>query len=105
MPYYTEGKVLWLILTCIRRSAHNISHPGWQRLFEAKIEREALATCRIIIQVFPDATPAPAMQIVIYSTKKFRTDRVVKLIKRTLEPELIDVRESERKYVLCHKEK
>jgi len=103
MPYYAEGKVLWLILSQIHGTGHDITSTAWRSLFETKLEHEARVSCRILIETYQEVSPSPAMQIVVYSKKNFRTDRVVKYVQRILKPELIDVRESERKYVLCHK--
>lgn len=105
MPYYAEGKVLWLIVSGIRSTAHDITSIGWRRLFEARLEREARVNCNIFIETFPEVTPCPAVQIVVYAKKHFRTDHCVKFVQKVLKPELVDVRECERKYVLCHKGK
>lgn len=50
---------------------------------------------------WPEARSKPCLTIVVYSCRNFRTDRVVKYVQRILRPEIIDVRETERKYVLC----
>lgn len=105
MPCYTEGKVLWLILSGISSTAHDITSTAWRGLFESKLEHEARVHCRILIETYTDIPHSRAMQIVVYAKKSFRTDRVVKYVQRILKPELIDVRESERKYVLCRKGK
>lgn len=57
----------------------------------------------ISVHTWPGTQPKPSLTLVIYSCRNFRTDRVVKYVQRVMRPEMIDVRESERKYILCRK--
>ena len=55
----------------------------------------------VSMHTWPEARSKPCLSIVVYSCRDFRIDRVVRYVRRVLRPELIDVREAGRKYVLC----
>jgi S-adenosylmethionine/arginine decarboxylase-like enzyme len=57
----------------------------------------------ISVHTWPETQPKPSLTLVIYSCRKFRMDKAIRYAQRVLRPEVIDVREAERKYVLCRK--
>jgi S-adenosylmethionine/arginine decarboxylase-like enzyme len=75
-----------------------------QMLAESHVSVHPFWPGDVSMHTWPEARTRPCLTIVVYSCRKFRTDRVVKFVLRTLKPKTISVWETERKYTLCRKE-
>ena len=129
MPQFNAGKCIWLILygcqglermderwckQMLRRlaedeihmtllpanCAHTLTHPE-------DPEKSGVSACQLIaeshlaVHTWPESR---GVTLLVYSCRKFKTHRLVRYVQRMFRPQIIDVREAERKYVLCRKE-